>query len=463
MKLHFLGGADTVTGSMHMVEANGFRVLRDAGLFQGRREESRLINRNPGVDPGTLDALILSHAHIDHCGNLPTLCAMGYRNPVHATRATTKIAAIMLRDSAFIQMQDSAYLNQKTSRKGKPAIEPLYTPQDAESAIRLFRGHDYRQPFEPAPGIRIEDYDAGHILGASLSYMTLQEGSGTCRLGFAVDLGRHHLPLIRDPVQMPPVDVLVMESTYGNRLHGKAENAREQLRQVLERTWNRGGKVLIPAFALERAQELVYHISSLMLEGLIPKFKVYIDSPMAAAVTRVFDEHQEYLDDEYHEIRRDMGCLMCPPWIQATASVDESKRVTSSTEPCAVIAASGMCEHGRILHHLKHGIEDARNTIAIVGYQADHTLGRRLVEQQREVKIFGDVFERQAEVSVLDSFSAHADRNDLIDYASKSGARSIYLVHGEQEPREALAKTLRAQLGVHVGLPCRGDAVELPG
>lgn len=463
MKLHFLGGADTVTGSMHMVEANGSRILRDAGLYQGRREESRIINRNPGIDPGILDAMILSHAHIDHCGNLPTLCTMGFQKPVHATRATVKIAAIMLRDSAFIQMQDSAYLNQKTSRKGKPAIEPLYTPEDAETAIRLLRGHDYRQPFEPAPGITVEDYDAGHILGASLSHMMLKEGSKTCRLGFAVDLGRHHLPLIRDPVQMPPVDVLVMESTYGNRFHGKAENAREQLREVLVRTWKRGGKVLIPAFALERAQELVYHISSLMIEGRIAKHKIYIDSPMAAAVTRVFDEHPDYLDDEYHEIREEMGCLMCPPWIEATPSVEDSKRVTASSEPCAVIAASGMCEHGRILHHLKHGIEDERNTIAIVGYQADHTLGRRLVEQQKKVKIFGDVFERRAEVSVLDSFSAHADRNDLIEYASKSGAKTVYLVHGEEEPRQALAEALQAQLGVKVGLPRRGDVVELAG
>lgn len=461
MKLHFLGGADTVTGSMHMVEVNGSRVLRDAGLFQGRREEARVINRSPGVDVGTLDAVILSHAHIDHCGNLPTLSAMGYEGPVLATRATAKLAEIMLRDSAFIQMQDSAYLNQKTSRRGKPQVEPLYTTEDAEAAIRLLRGHNYRQPFEPAPGITVEDYDAGHILGASLSHMQLREGTKTCRLGFAVDLGRHHLPLIKDPAQMPPVDVLVMESTYGNRLHGKAENAREQLREVLVKTWKRGGKVLIPAFALERAQELVYHISSLMLEGKVEKRNVYIDSPMAAAVTKVFDEHQDYLDEEYHEIRKEMGCLMCPPWIKATPSVDDSKRVTASKEPCAVIAASGMCEHGRILHHLKHGIGDARNTIAIVGYQADYTLGRRLVEQQKEVKIFGDLFERQAEVCVLDSFSAHADRNDLIAYAAKSGARAIYLVHGEQEPREALAEALRSQLGVHVGLPKRGDAVEL--
>lgn len=461
MKLHFFGGADTVTGSMHMIETGGKRLLRDAGMYQGKRDEARAINEKPGFDPGIVDALLLSHAHIDHCGNLPTLCAKGFSGPIHATAATVKITEVMLRDSANIQMQDAAYLNQKTNRAGKPPVRPLYNIQDAEAAIRLFRPHHYHQPFEPVPGIRVEDYEAGHILGASVSHITVTGKGKQVRVGFAVDLGRHHLPLIRDPELMPPVDVLVMESTYGNRRHGKAEDARQQLRDAIQRTWARGGKVFIPAFALERAQELVYHISALMIEGHIEKRPVYIDSPMASAVTKIFDEHQEYLDAEYAALREEMGCLLCPPWIKATASVEDSKRVTASREPCVVIAASGMCEHGRILHHLKHGIEDERNTVAIVGYQAAHTLGRRLVEGQREVQIFGDLFDRRADVAVLDSFSAHADRDDLLAYAKASQARRIYLVHGESEAREALAAELRRWPGVEVGLPKRVDAVEL--
>lgn len=461
MKLHFYGGADTVTGSMHMIEAGGKRLLRDAGMYQGRRKEARAINENPGFDPATVDALLLSHAHIDHCGNLPVICKRGYEGPIHATTATAKITEVMLRDSAFIQMQDAAYLNQKTNRANQPSVEPLYTTAEAEKAISQLRGHRYHEPFEPVPGITVEDYDAGHILGSAISYVTVQEDDRTTRIGFAVDLGRHHLPLIRDPEILPPVDVLVMESTYGNRLHGKAEDAQEQLRAVITQTWARGGKVLIPAFALERAQELVYHISSLMIGGKIEKRPVYIDSPMASAVTKIFDQHQDYLDEDYEAFRRQAGCLMCPPWMKATASVEDSKRVTANREPCIIIAASGMCEHGRILHHLKHGIENEANTIAIVGYQAVHTLGRRLVEGDKEVQIFGDRFERNAEVAVLDAFSAHADRNDLLAYAEQTKARKIFLVHGEEDARTALAAELRSRLGVDVGLPRRGDAVEI--
>jgi len=461
MKLHFYGGADTVTGSMHMVEVNGSRVLRDAGMFQGRRDEARKINENPGFDVGTVDAILLSHAHIDHCGNLPTLCSLGYQGPIHATNATVKITEVMLRDSAYIQTQDAAYLNQKSNRKGLAAIEPLYSIADAEAAIQLFRGHSYHQPLELAPGIQSEAYEAGHILGAELSLFTLEQSGKKVRVGFAVDLGRHNLPLIRDPEQMPPVDVLVLESTYGNRKHGDAIHARDQLADVINMTWARGGRVIIPSFALERAQELIYHITGLIEEGRIPKHPVYLDSPMATAVTKIFDAHADYLDEEYSAKRGEMGCLLCPPWIQATPTVEQSKKITTSNELCIVIAASGMCEHGRILHHLKHGIENPDNTVVIVGYQAAHTLGRRLVEQQKEVRIFGDMFERRAEVKVLDAFSAHGDRDDLIAYAKSSKARKIFLVHGEQDAREALAEGLREQTGAEVFLPKRGDEADI--
>jgi metallo-beta-lactamase family protein len=461
MNITFYGGAETVTGSMHLIEANGSRVLRDVGMFQGRREEANRINRLFEFGPATIDAVQISHAHIDHCGNLPTLCAAGFGGPVYATTATARLLGVMLRDSAHIQMQDVAYLNQKTSRKGKPPVEPLYTMADAEEAIARLRGHRYHEPILLAPGIEVEDYEAGHILGAAVSRYTVTEGGRAATVGFAVDLGRFHLPLIRDPEAMPPVDLLVLESTYGNRTHGKAENARGQLCEVIRRTWERGGKVIIPAFALERAQELIYHISSLMLDGELEKRPVYLDSPMATEVTKIFDEHSDYLDEEYDAMRGRMECLLCPPWMHPTPTVAASKKVTESNEPCVVIAASGMCEHGRILHHLKHGIENPDNTVVIVGYQAVHTLGRRLVEGAREIKVFGDLFDRNAEVVVLDAFSAHAGRDDLIAYAKGSGASRIALVHGEQEAREALAEAVRAETGAEVLLPGRGDQVAL--
>ena len=461
MKLHFWGGADTVTGSQHIIEAGGRRVLRDCGLYQGRRDEANVINRRIPFDVRSLDSVVLSHAHIDHCGNLPSLAAQGYDGPIHATAATEAIAGIMLRDAAHIQEQDAAYLNQRKSRKGLPLVEPLYTVADAEAAIRLFRSHGYRQRFEAAPGIETEFWDAGHILGSALSLFLLQEGGRSSRIGFAVDLGRKGLPLIRDPEVIPDLDILVIESTYGNRLHADSQQADDQLQDVVKRTIARGGKVIIPSFALERAQELIYHLSGLMHLGRLPELPIYIDSPMAQSVTRVFNNMPEYLDDEARNLFSKMGCLMCPDWVHFAGTVEESKAVTAINKPCIVIAASGMCEHGRILHHLKNGIGNPANTVAIVGFQAAHTLGRRLVEKSPKVSIFGDEYEVKAEVAVLNAFSAHADRNDLLGYIRAARPRRIYLVHGESEQRTALAEAIRAEKLGDVFLPARGDAVEI--
>lgn len=461
MQLQFFGGAEVVPGSQHMLEVNGRRLLRDCGLYQGRRAESEAINRTLPFDPKKLDAVLLSHAHVDHCGNLPGLAAQGYTGPIHATRATCSITGIMLRDAAQIQAQDAAYMNQKSNRKGLPPVVPLYSVADAEQAIKQLVGHEYHEPLELLPGLRHTAYEAGHILGAALSRFELEEGGRRVNVGFAVDLGRKNLPLIRDPEMIPPVDVLVLESTYGNREHGAAVDAQKQLQEVVARTYARGGKVLIPAFALERAQELIYHLSALVAKGALPKRPVYVDSPMATAITRVFDNHLEFLDDEFRKHKSNAGCLMCPDWIHFVSSVEESKRVTALKESCIVIAASGMCEHGRILHHLKHGIGDARNSVLIVGYQAGYTLGRRLVDGDREVKIFGDLLPRRAEVAVLDAFSAHAGRSELIDYVRQLRPPRTFLVHGETEARVALAEALRAENLTEVFLPKRGDGVIL--
>ncbi len=461
MRLHFLGGVDTVTGSQLLIEHDGRSILRDCGLFQGRRRQAEELNRNFLFGPTTITTCVLSHAHIDHCGNLPSLARSGYQGPIHATAATRELCTIMLHDAAHIQEQDAAYLNQKTSRRGQPPVEPLYTVADAKAAVALFQGWRYGETIEPVPGIELTFREAGHILGAALTEFALPQGNSRLRLGVAVDLGRKGLPLIRDPEILGGVDVLVMESTYGDRLHDPVADAQEELRAVVDRTWRRGGKILIPSFALERAQEILYHLNALVTAGRLPEIPVFVDSPMATAVTRVFEKCSTYLDEDYRKLHEQAGRVMSPSWVHFTSSVEESKAVTASKDPCIVISASGMCEHGRILHHLKHAVEDERNSIVIVGFQAHNTLGRRIVERQPEIRIFGDTFRLKAEVTVLNAFSAHADRDELIAYAKAVQPRKIFLVHGEETQRQALAEHLRAAQKAPVFTPARGDIVEL--
>ena len=459
MKIHFLGGVETVTGSQHLVEADGTRVLRDCGLYQGRRKEAREINSRFPFDVNRLDAVVLSHAHIDHCGNMPSLAREGYRGPIHATTATAALCEIMLRDAAHIQEQDAAYLNQKTNRKGLEPVVPLYTVNDAEDAIRLFRGHLYGETVDLSPALSVTFSDAGHILGAALTTFTIRENGRALRVAFAVDLGRRNLPLIQDPEILRNIDVMVVESTYGDRLHDDAGKEEEQLANAVEKTFRRGGKVIIPSFALERAQEVIYLLASLFDSGRLPPIPVYVDSPMAAAVSAVFENNVSYLDENFVQLRDKIGRIMHQKWLKYTSSVEESKAITASDKPCIVISASGMCEHGRILHHLKHGIENPRNTIVIVGFQARNTLGRRLLDGETEVMIFGDWFERQAEVIALNAFSAHADRDELTKYVRQVNPKKLYLVHGEPEQRKALAAALKADGFKEVFEPAQGEVV----
>jgi metallo-beta-lactamase family protein len=460
MKIHFLGGVETVTGSQHLVEVDGKRVLRDCGLYQGRRKEAREINSRFPFEVSGLDAVVVSHAHIDHCGNMPSLARDGYRGPIHATTATAALCEIMLRDAAHIQEQDAAYLNQKTNRKGLEPVVPLYTVNDAEDAIRLFHGHLYGEIVDLSPALSVTFNNAGHILGAALTTFTVRENGRTLRLAFAVDLGRRNLPLIQDPEILRDIDVMIVESTYGDRLHDDAEKEEDQLADAVEKTFRRGGKVIIPSFALERAQEVIYLLASLFDSGRLPPIPVYVDSPMAAAVSAVFEKSASYLDEDFIQLRDKIGRVMHQKWLTYTSSVEESKAITASNKPCIVISASGMCEHGRILHHLKHGIENPMNTIVIVGFQAQNTLGRRLLDGETDVRIFGDWFQRQAEVIALNAFSAHADRNELIEYIRQVRPQKIFLVHGEPEQRAALAEALKTS-GFEVFLPWQGEVVEI--
>ncbi|MBQ9345704.1 MAG: MBL fold metallo-hydrolase [Kiritimatiellae bacterium] len=459
----FIGGTSEVTGSRHLLDTGEAKLLFDCGLYQGTRKEADEFNASLGFDPADVDEMVLSHAHIDHCGNIPSMTRKGWRGPIHMTKATGDLVPIMLRDSARIQEADAAYLNQKTSRRGLPQVQPLYTTKDAEAAIPLIQTHHYYQPVPLAGGVELIHVDAGHVLGAGLASLDIPRSGGRppLRVALAFDLGRYNLPLLNDPVQIEDPDILIVESTYGNRLHAPAANARADLRDAILPPLERGGKALIPCFAFERTQEILFHLAALRDAGELPRVPVYVDSPMAAAITQVFEHNHAYLDPDTRDLQEKHGQVITRDWITFTESIDESKAITASGHPAIVLAASGMCENGRIRHHLKHGIENPRNRIILVGYQAINTLGRRLQNDEKQVYIFGDLFQVKAEVMSLHAFSAHADKLELFRYIRKAHAKHIFLVHGEQESREALAQMLKTNLhSDHVYLPNNGDVVD---
>lgn len=462
MRITFHGGVGGVTGSMHLLESDGQRVLLDCGLFQGRRAETRERNRNLPFDAAGLQAAILGHAHIDHCGNLPNLVRSGFDGDIHATVPTVSLCGVMLRDSAHIQEQDARYLNEKKAKRGEPPVEPIYTTEDVERTLPLLVGHALHRRFYVTENFRATFFEAGHILGAALTLVEVRESGRSLRLGYIVDLGRVGLPLMRDPELVPDLDVLVIESTYGDRLHEDIATAKEKFAEVLRRTVERGGKVIIPAFALERTQEILWCLSRIWADGSAPRVPVYVDSPLAVNVTEVFRFHEEYLDDEYKAALRQGHDPFNLDGLHYTRSVEESKAINASSEPCVVISASGMCEVGRILHHLKHNVEDPRSTVLIVGFMAKDTLGRRLVERQEPVRIFGEEYRLRAEVVVMNTFSAHADKRELLAYAKACDrARRVFVVHGEEKQAKALADALRATVSAEVHIPHPGDTAEL--
>jgi len=461
MEISFLGGVGTVTGSMYLIKTPSARILLECGLFQGKRDEASARNRSFAVDPRSIDATVLSHAHIDHSGNLPNLVKQGFAGSIYATHATRDLCASMLPDSGRIHESDVEYVNKKRKKKGEPPVEPLYTEQDALRTLRQFVGVGYERVQVLAPGVRLCFYDAGHILGSAIVLLEVEEDGKTKRLLFSGDLGQPDLPIVRDPTPLPPADALMIESTYGDRLHPPGEDLKGQLVDIVRRVADRGGRIVIPAFAVGRTQEIVFHLHQAIHDGQLTDVPVYVDSPLAVNATEVFRLHRECYDEETREFVLDTGAS--DPFgfrrLRYVRSVDESKALNTASNPLVIISASGMAEAGRVQHHLLHAVEDPRNAVLIAGWQAPNTLGRRIAERSPEVRIFGETFPLRAEVAELYAYSAHADRDDLLRWAAPRAATvgQAFVVHGDPEPAAALAEGLKGLGFGRVDVPGRGD------
>ncbi len=465
MKLQFWGAAKTVTGSMHLVEANGHRILLDCGMFQGRRQEARERNEQLPFDAAAIDAVVLSHAHIDHSGNLPTLVKNGYDKSIYSTSATRDLCSAMLRDSAYIQESDVEFVNKRNAEKGLPPVEPLYTLADATDALRLFRTVEYDRPAEILPGVCLTYRDAGHILGSASVTLQVTENGKTKTLAFTGDVGRRGAAILCDPEVMDRADALITESTYGNRRHGPMDQTRQKLAQVVGETVGRGGMLIIPAFAVGRTQDIVYHLHELFEAKSIPSVPVYVDSPLATNVTEVFRLHPECYDEEMHQHM--LHDHHADPFgfsrLTYTRDTEDSKKLNDLKEPAIIISASGMCEAGRVLHHLRHHVADPRTTVLFVGFQAEHTLGRKLVDGEPRVRIFGEEFEVKAHIEKIDGYSAHADEEELLAFIGAISQRpgQVFVVHGEPDSATAMAAGLHG-LGIpDVTIPERGQTFEM--
>ena len=465
MNITFHGAAQTVTGSRHLLSLNDHQLLLDCGLFQGRRKDTYSRNLNFPFDVTSLDAAILSHAHIDHSGNLPNLVKQGYPGSINATSATAHLAGVMLRDSGHIQESDVKFVNKRRAKRGEAPIEPLYTIADAATAAEQFVQRDYDAQFEAVPGAIATLVEAGHILGSAGVILDLEENGRKVRLMFSGDIGRADLPIVREPVLPKDVDYLIMESTYGDRSHDSSGQAYDELQAVLSRTIERGGKIIIPSFAVGRTQTLVYYLHQMIDRHEIPRIKVFVDSPLAVNVTDIFRDHPECFDEEATNfmLADPHGSALGFDLLTYTRSVDESKAINFIDDPVIIISASGMAETGRILHHLRNNIDDERNTVLITSWMAPHTLGRRLSEGKKRIKIFGEEHKVRAEVASINGLSAHADQPHLIEYAlaSKDTLKGVFLVHGEEGPALALMEKLKQSGLQDVHYPELGESVDI--
>jgi metallo-beta-lactamase family protein len=471
MKLTFWGAAQTVTGSMHHLTVQDRQYLLDCGTFQGRRQEARERNTHLPFPARDIDAVMLSHAHIDHSGNLPTLTKNGFSGPIYTSPATADLCEPMLLDSAHIQEKDAEFINKRTWRRKKllangsedDEIQPIYTIPDAEQVLSRFVRVPLHSPTKVGPGVIYETVDAGHMLGSTSMSLQLEEAGQKVTLVFSGDVGRAGLPVIPDPEVCPRGDYLIVESTYGDRLHKDMGVVEDKLATVINRACNRGGRIICPAFAVGRTQQLVFVLHQLIKQNKIPAIPMFVDCPLAMKTTSVFRKHAEALDSETNGLTGKGGDPFGFKRLRYVENVDESKALNDLRGPMLIISASGMCEAGRILHHLRNNIEDPRNMVLITGFQAENTLGRKIVEKFHEVSIFGGLMRLRAEVVKLNELSGHADQRGLIQWIKPAagGLKKVFLVHGESEAQQALAAALREQLNLSVEIPARGQSFEL--
>ena len=470
MKLTFWGAAQTVTGSMHLLTLNGSRYLLDCGLYQGHRKEARERNATIPFPAGSIAAVLISHAHIDHTGNLPTLVKYGFTGPIVASPATTDLCKYMLADSAHLQEKDALFMAKRNHRRRSlgdldtpDIVEPLYSVEDAERTLPLFQSAAMGQPREIGPGLAYRSYEAGHMLGSTAMVLHLNENGRERTLAFSGDVGRKYLPITKDPEPLPPCDYLIVESTYGDRLHKPAEAVVGKLADAVNRTLKRGGRLIAPAFAVGRTQELVLLLHQLIDAERIPEFPIFIDSPLAVNTTEVFRKHEELFDDEALAMLSRDGDPFAFKNLRYVREVAESKALNDLRMPCMIISASGMCEAGRILHHLRNGLSNPKNTILITGFMAEYTLGRKLVDKWPEVPIFGEPVPVRAEIVKLNELSGHADQHELLDWIAPiaPGLKRVFVVHGEPPAQAVLAREITARFKVPVTIPARGESVEL--
>lgn len=446
MLIHFLGATRTTTGSMYLMEINGKRVLLECGLFQGRRDESIERNRNFPFDPRQLDAVVLSHAHIDHCGNLPNLCRQGYDGNIYCTFATRDLCAIMLEDSAHIQMDDAAFVSKKRAKQGLPPVEPLYSSADVEKALRQFVTINYDRPLPVVDGVTVTFRDAGHILGAAQVVFDIVEGGRKYRYLFSGDVGRGNDDILRDPQVVENVDYLQIESTYGGREHSLRTDAEETVARLVNETLKKNAKVIIPAFSVGRTQQMVYVLNQLTLEGRLPRVPIFVDSPLSVNATEVYRLHPECFNDEIYHFLREKANPFGMENLTYIREVAHSMKLNDLKEAAIIISASGMAEAGRIRHHLKNNIGDPNNLILFIGYCAEHTLGAQILSGRSPVNIFGEPYEVRARVASVDAYSGHADKNELRRYVQMltGDIKKIFCIHGEESQCLAHAETLRA-------------------